>query len=695
MISTKLVPPRTSLPRTIQFPNKLGFDLLFDDNQFLGIGAVRHDQMQLRSDASPWCVYLESDAGWRFDRFDLVDVQQVQEQVTLVLRGRGTWNPRIQDGDAMGDSRFVAPKLSVPFITIHWHFTPITQRIEENEYDGLEMTLEVQSPGAPVNWLLENSTWELGGHAQGCVLIQQDVSCIDLEQRVEADSAFSTIEAFFSKGPNAWGGSFPMDMLPRAAGAAICDFQTREDYAMCLFTEDPGLSRTRLEKFADENVIHHMERPFFPLTEHAIAPTRTLLVYRQDQKLQQHQWRNLWLDCFTHVRSRMLAIYDFELEVPKPCVHAHLWDDDLKARGSAWSEPLKQILPDLTKAGFKQVFTHGVWESVTSDSKRRSEDGNICCPYAFRFAEQFGGAEGMKRLCENAQDNDIEIFQWYGFQFARFSEIWQEHPEWLLREQHGEPWDGQYGILWCGRMRSPFAQMLEEQIIKTKHEAGVHSMFIDSYQNLGITCVDWQAPDKAPQAREIWQLQSRLQKRGFSFRCEVVTIFGVSQVGMYGFAQDNFRRRLWDDTVRDDSFFAHLDCPPGFHSQNDPYTPGRINPEVYFKLAAHRAIPVMEANPWKNKFPGDQAHEDYARVNRLYNSALPSMHRLRVTSGGHYVLWLDTENRPAVIWAFNDATIASSMIWINLGDQTHATTHEGHVHVKAGNVYRVTKASAD
>ncbi|HCD31487.1 MAG TPA: hypothetical protein DER01_03705, partial [Phycisphaerales bacterium] len=62
MISTKLVPPRTSLPRTIQFPNKLGFDLLFDDNQFLGIGAVRHDQMQLRSDASPWCVYLESDA---------------------------------------------------------------------------------------------------------------------------------------------------------------------------------------------------------------------------------------------------------------------------------------------------------------------------------------------------------------------------------------------------------------------------------------------------------------------------------------------------------------------------------------------------------------------------------------------------------------------------------------------------------
>ena len=38
----------------------------------------------------------------------------------------------------------------------------------------------------------------------------------------------------------------------RAAGAAICDFQVKNDVALCLFAERPGLTRARLEKVAGE-----------------------------------------------------------------------------------------------------------------------------------------------------------------------------------------------------------------------------------------------------------------------------------------------------------------------------------------------------------------------------------------------------------------------------------------------------------
>ncbi len=62
-------------------------------------------------------------------------------------------------------------------------------------------------------------------------------------------------------------------------------------------------------------------------------------------------------------------------------------------------------------------------------------------------------------------------------------------------------------------------------------------IFWDSYQNLGVTCIDWSAPDKAPQAEEIWRLQADLQRAGMKQKCEVVTIFGVSQVCMFGFEQ--------------------------------------------------------------------------------------------------------------------------------------------------------------
>ena len=155
-------------------------------------------------------------------------------------------------------------------------------------------------------------------------------------------------------------------------------------------------------------------------------------------------------------------------------------------------------------------------------------------------------------------------------------------------------------------------------------------------------------------------MQAALQRSGYQQRCEVVTIFGVSAVGMYGFNGDAFRRRLWADTVRNDGAFALLDCSPGFHTDGSALGPDKLTPRDYFWLAAHRAIPGADAHPWKReeRLPGGVRSEDYARVNRLYNAALPRMHRLRVTPGGKYVLWLNRQNRPAVIWAFQDVKIS-------------------------------------
>ena len=87
--------------------------------------------------------------------------------------------------------------------------------------------------------------------------------------RSRFDTRYWGNRARFTTTAGAWGGSYPMDMLPRCAGAAPLDFQVKEDLALCLFTERPSLSRARLEKCADENVIHYLDRAFFPLTETA------------------------------------------------------------------------------------------------------------------------------------------------------------------------------------------------------------------------------------------------------------------------------------------------------------------------------------------------------------------------------------------------------------------------------------------
>ena len=142
----------------------------------------------------------------------------------------------------MGDARVKARRVRQPVAEFRWTFRRITERVWENDFEGLAMRLEIDSPGHPLHWVIEDTTWEIGGEADGATLIQQDVSTIDLEQADRKDNAFSTIEKFFTDG---WGGAYPMDMLPRAAGAAICDFQVKGNTALCLFAEKPGLTRAR------------------------------------------------------------------------------------------------------------------------------------------------------------------------------------------------------------------------------------------------------------------------------------------------------------------------------------------------------------------------------------------------------------------------------------------------------------------
>lgn len=673
----------------------LGFALELpcaDDGACPGIGAVTWQGTPLRDPRLPWTIAFESEAGLSFGLSRLLGVERAGEATVLVFAADGRWLLRTQEADAMGDARIRTRRLAPVQATVRWSFRPLTEQVWENAWAGLAMNISVSSPGHPLHWLLEDGTWELGGHAAGCTLIQQDTSTIDLEQEVRADSAFTTMEKFFTDG---WGGAYPMDMLPRCAGASPCDFQAKGDLALCLYSERPGLTRARLDKFADEDVIHYSERPFFRLTEQAVAPERTLLVHRAPAALQRHERRNLWLDCFTHVRARIHAAHGFTLETPRPLVAAHLWDADLKARGANWSESLAAALPLYRRLGYRDVFTHGVWESITSDPTRGSEDGNICAPYRFRFAEAFGGDAGMASLGRSAKAAGIGMFQWYSFHLSKFAPVWKDHPEWMLREANGDPYDANYGILCAGRLNSPYGQWFEDDIAHSCAAADSAGIFWDSYQNLGLTAVDWGSPDKAPQAEFIWRMQAKQQAAGLRHRPEITTIFGVSSVAMFGFSADKFRRRLWDDAVNGDHAFALIDTSPAYFSSTYPFGSKTLTAERYFWLVAHRSIPGIGARPWSTPIeaehaapalPGSDQADEFARVNHLYNRCEPHLHRLRLTAGGDHVLWLDAAGAPSAIWAFRDGVVPCTTAARDL-DTGVDCAKDGRVAVRAGHVY--------
>lgn len=307
----------------------------------------------------------------------------------------------------------------------------------------------------------------------------------------------------------------------------------------------------------------------------------------------------------------------------------------------------------------------------------------------------------MRALADMAHAHGMELFQWFSFHLCRSSPVWKDHPDWVLREANGDPWDGNYGDLWSGRMRSEYGQWFEAQAMDVRRETGMDGIFWDSYQNLGVTCINWRAPDKSPQAAEIFAMQARLQKAGFKQKCEVVTIFGVSQVGTFGFEQDAFRRRLWSGTVRNDDIFALINTSPGFFTKGYPYVRGKCGPEEYFWMAGHRILPGLNSFPWKSPvreegiptLPGGELAEDYARVNHLYRAALPAMHRLRLQPGGVWTLWLNDENAPAIAWAFRDVSIPFHGMVRDLATEEELDA-DGEAQLAAGRVYKLTARAA-
>ncbi len=656
------------------------------DGAFLGVGAVSFRGVPLRSAAMPWCFRADAD-GFEFRRFTLLSSRPLADGGTsLRFASRGEWAPRSDEADAMDEPRVRTPRLHAPRAVFTWTLRPVHDTIEGETWEGLSTCLRVASPDAPLHTVLEAATWEIGGSADGATLIQQDVSTMDLEQRVRTGGAFSTIEKFHTPG---WGGAFPMDMLPRGAGSAFFDFQWKGDTALAIFAPKPGLTRARIDKFAGEDVIHYLDRPFIARAARAAFPERIIYVRRAPKALARHEARNLWIDCFTHFRDRLLAPWDLHHEEPQPMVHAMLWDEELKQRGASWTEPLRKAFATYARLGFKETFTHGVWESVTSDPAPK-RPGNICCPYAYRYAPMFGGPEAMRATAEAAAAAGIRLYQWFSFQLSRDAPVWKEHPDWILRKPNGEPWNANYDELWSGRLNGPYGDWIERQIADVLRDTGISGAFWESYQNLGFTCIDWPSADRAPQSDRILRLQAAMQRAGWRQRAEIVTPYGVSQVAMFGFQDDEFRRRLWDDCEKSDAAFALLDTSPAFFSDSDPFTPERISPARYFWLAAHRAIPGMQARPWSpgERIPGGDHAEEYARVNRLYNAALPRMRRLRLVRGGACVLWLGPDGAPALVWCFR---ACKAPVRLPLADLESGKTATGQM--EALHVYEVRQAT--
>ncbi|MCJ8332552.1 MAG: hypothetical protein HRT89_14015, partial [Lentisphaeria bacterium] len=160
---------------TIKFDNGFELSLATDGSRFLGITDVVFDGSALRNPTLPWILYAQSDTGHSFDNFSDLQVNKDGDWTVLEFNATGSWMPMVEETDMMTDPMIRTRRLKSADAKVRWKLRPITEQIEENEWCGLAMQLEIDCPGHPIHWLLEDTTWEIGGAAEGAVLVQQDM----------------------------------------------------------------------------------------------------------------------------------------------------------------------------------------------------------------------------------------------------------------------------------------------------------------------------------------------------------------------------------------------------------------------------------------------------------------------------------------------------------------------------------------
>lgn len=96
----------------------------------------------------------------------------------------------------------------------------------------------------------------------------------------------------------------------------------------------------------------------------------------------------------------------------------------------------------------------------------------------------------MRELVASAHAAGVRVSQWFAFHLSRRSPIYKDHPDWLLKQPGGQPYDADYKVLWAQHMRSGWGAELERQALML----GLNSVFWDSYHNLGLTAIEWGTP---------------------------------------------------------------------------------------------------------------------------------------------------------------------------------------------------------
>ena len=374
-------------------------ELLEQDGQFLGLGAVACGGVSLRHPSRPMFVYIRNPWGVELCNFRLAQreerANEVRLRFTMDAFEGGPMDWQLHECRPVRNvSDWSARPMPPSDTELTMELRAASRRIGDREFHGFSYQYFYRSTEIPIYMLLDRGTWELDGTARASELWMRQSCAPPIYCPTSVDEHYST-EWYL---PSCTNGNV-FQFLPLQT--QLQGFTMTAGDAGILFTWSPKVYhlRTLIEKPRDADVFVHMHEHCGDLSDAlASAPMEVLFAPGATDRVER---ANLHGDMLELVSDTLHANIGLRREYVPTYGQIEEWEDadlDLYRR---------EGLPALTAAGVKHV------ELANHFQNNMNTWGlsNMCCNVDFKVAETVG-EDKLRAFCADAAERGTRVGMW-------------------------------------------------------------------------------------------------------------------------------------------------------------------------------------------------------------------------------------------------------------------------------------------
>ncbi|MFH0795929.1 MAG: hypothetical protein V2A65_02610 [Candidatus Omnitrophota bacterium] len=678
-------------------------EFLLNKDYILGMGAVRVAETPLRSEKFPIRPVVSTPSGVRFGNFRLANIKTEKDEVII--------SAIVEGEDSGTDGRL--DQYEQPVLVFHdqpvdvkgnieWHLRYCDEKMDGESFLGFSYAYQFAIPKEhKFHHLLELGTWELGGTAEGSLIISRGQCCPPEFLGGQKDFYSTAILHYPSRRPS-------IQRVCRYAEMQCFDFQYRPSGIFWGYFEKPEHTLSFIQKNEGGDVYHHFNDFYFPYTNKIALPPYKVLYSSGSRTLTQA--RNVWTRAFDKCEDKVRKFYGIKREPPIPSFNA-TQDGRIKAGKEGnhqrfFQELADRYLPELAKNGFRNFFIptfHSADYTETPTIRPGQGDvihGNNCCPWDYAVCNWYGGKKAFRYFMKKARDYGLEIMIWVGMDLGANAPILREHPEYKVFGINY--WDSPVfasgirplAVSWD--LNSDCYEWLLAQLGKIRKDYGVDSVFIDSFGNFGILPLNYKDPLLKPQQHAAGKFISDLQKRCGYKRIETEACgslgtphFGVGPINpvayqtalewWLGNGRENYLYRT-APTVRILEF-AQI-----------------MNEEVYFRLLSNMCIPGISQDVPVGKIRAPKFPKWLKKNNDLYMSVVKNMGRRTLLEDERGVIWKSPGSQKQVLFSYKsfkcDLEKSCRVIDMRTAQEVPLNGNKAFFRTKPFGVYVITPVNA-